>query len=161
MITIKLIGGTRNLNLVRPDGDAAWLATPIGCAGPAGSGPAGETCASCAHFDLAESRWSDRGKASFCFERKRLSGKAPPQEVPAKTPACNRHLKRADAAAAVAFAEDRLGEQIRIKREQIERLRQSSKRLEDEIRELQRMRADPGVDVNWRNFEPVGPDEGT
>ena len=60
-----------------------------------------------------------------------------------------------------AFAEDHWGELISMKREKIEQYRQSTKRLEVEIRELQQMRADPGVDVNWRNFEPVGPDEGT
>jgi hypothetical protein len=162
MIKIRLVGENHNLNLTRPDGDQAWLNTPVGMAGRMGSGPPSATCLSCIHLDLGEGRWSDKGKAAPCLERRRLAnGKGAIQEVPVNSPACSQYAERPDTAAAIAYAEDRLGERISIKREQIERLRQSSKRLEDEIRELQRMRADPGVDVNWRNFEPVGPDEGT
>jgi hypothetical protein len=154
MITIKLLGANHNQNLKRPTGDRAFMRTPIGMAAPIGSGPAGETCGTCAHFDLPGIRWSNLGRAAFCLERQRLSGKSP-QEVPARAEACNRHLKRADAAAAVAAVEDRLGERIQLKREKIEQYRQSAKRLEMEIRELQQMREDPGYDSAWSGFEPT------
>jgi hypothetical protein len=154
VIAIKLLGATHNQNLKRPTGDRAFMQTPIGMAAPIGSGPAGETCGTCAHFDLPGIRWSNWGRAAFCLERQRLSGKSP-QEVPARAEACSRHLKRADAAAAIASVEDRLGERIQLKREQAERYRQSIRRLEMEVRELQAMREDPGYDSQWANAEPV------
>jgi hypothetical protein len=159
MIKIRYVGEKRTVGLVRSADGQAWMDTPVGMAGRIGSGPPGTICRNCIHLDLAESRLSDKGKAAACLERRRLAvGKGEIQEIPVNSRSCGQYAERADIAAAVAFAEDRLGERISIKRGQIERLRQSSKRLEDEIRELQRMREDPGIDAEWKNFEPAAPD---
>ena len=107
-------------------------------------------------MDLGASRFSDKGKAAPCLERRRLAtGKGEIQEVPVKSASCSQYAERADIAAALAFAEDRLGELISMKREKIEQYRQSTKRLEAEIRELQQMREDPGHDPQWVNAEPA------
>jgi hypothetical protein len=156
MIKIRLVGGDRDQTLKRPDTDAAWMLTPIGMAGKLGSGPPGTTCTGCIHLDLVASVWSDKGKAAPCLERLRLAGgKGKIQEVPANTPSCSRYVERPDIGAAIATAEDRLGERIGVKHEQVERYRQSIMRLETEIRELQLMRQDPGYDAEWIGAEPV------
>jgi hypothetical protein len=156
MIKIRYVGEKRTVGLVRSADGQAWMNTPVGMAGRIGSGPPGTICRNCTHLDLAESRLSDKGKAAACLERRRLAvGKGEIQEIPVNSPSCSQYAERADIAAAIAYAEDRLGERISIKREQIERLRQSSKRLETEIRELQLLRQDPGVDAEWAGFEPA------
>jgi hypothetical protein len=158
MITIKLAGENRNQNLIRPDSDAGWMRTPIGMAGKLGSGPANTVCRGCIHLDLAASVWSDRGKAAPCLERLRLAGgKGQIQPVPANSASCSRYVERPDIGTAIASAEERLGERIRVKRDQLENLRQASKRLETDIRELQKLREDPGVDAAWANAEPMEP----
>jgi hypothetical protein len=159
MIKIGFLAASRLPGLVRSREDESWLQTAVGMAGRAGSGPPNTTCLSCIHLDLAASCWSDRGKAAVCLERRRLArGKGRIQEVPVNSASCSRYAQRPDTAAAVAYADERLGERIRIKREQVERLRQAGKRLETDIRELQKLREDPGDDPAWRNFEPAESD---
>jgi hypothetical protein len=156
MIKIRLVGERRNANLVRSADDKSWMNTPVGMAGRIGSGPPGTICQNCLHMDLGASKHSDKGKAAPCLERRRLAnGKGEIQEVPVKSASCSQYAERADIAAAVARAEDVLGERIGMKREQIERYRQSIKRLETEVRELQVMRAGPGHDPQWAGFEPA------
>ena len=156
MIRIKFLGATRDPHLVRPSGDAGWLATPVGAAGCAGSGPPGKTCADCAHLDLANLVLSDRGRSALCLQRQRLvKGKAKVQPVPLKTAACSQFEERTDGRAAFAFADERLAEQLVGKRSKIDTWRAAIQRTESEIRELQAMRQDPGVDPQWANAEPV------
>ena len=161
MIKITLLSASRTSHLARSDEDKSWLATPVVMAGRIGSGPPGETCLTCIHLDLAESRWSNRGRAAMCLERQRLAHGKKVQEVPVRSAACSRHAKRPDTAAAIATAEQRLDERIAAKQQKIADLQAAGKRLTGEIRELERLREDVGDDVNWPNFEPVGPDEGT
>ena len=163
MIKIKFL--ERSAGLIRSETDQSWLATPLGMPTRAGSGPAGVVCLMCRHFDLSQSRWSDHGRCAPCLERRRLTpGKAAPQEVPARWPACSRFARRPDAAAAIAAAATRLDERIVERRSKIDGLRSTIKRLEGEIAELHeeqrdaqgaRSRSgDSAEDSEWKEFEP-------
>jgi hypothetical protein len=157
VIKIEFLGKSRVPGLIRPGENEAWMRTPVGMAGRLGSGPPGATCLGCVHLALAELRWSDHGRAAPCLERRRLSGGKKTQEVPVPTPACSRFEERSGLAAAIASADQYVDERIVAKRQKIRDLEQAAKRLNDEIRELQQTRSDPGEDPAWRGFEPVEP----
>lgn len=160
MITIKFLGASRDPHLVRPIGDAGWLATPIGAAGCAGSGPCNKTCGDCAHLNLVNLVLSDHGRSALCLERQRLDhskgkGGGKVQPVPLRTAACSQFEERTDGRTAFAFADERLAEQLVEKRSKIDTWRAAIQRTESEIRELQAMRSDPGYDAEWANAEPA------
>lgn len=156
MIRITFVGGSKIEGLVRPDSDDGWLATPVGCAGRAGSGPDGQICLGCVHMDLDRTRWSSHGRAGFCFERARLSPGKACQVVPVNTAACSRFQERPNADVVFRAAADRLDHRVAEKREAIVRAKQIIKRLTEELRELELERGDPGVDLAWSGFEPEG-----
>jgi hypothetical protein len=160
VIKITLLGKSRLEGLARPAEDADWLRTPVGMAGRLGSGPPDTTCQSCAHLNLADSKWSDRGRCALCLERVRLArGKGKIQEVPVNSASCSRYEPRPDAAAAIAAADARIDGRIVEKRNKIDDLQRAIKRLNEEIRELQLQRLDPGIDLSWSGFEPAEPGE--
>jgi hypothetical protein len=156
MITIKFVGAAHPSNLVRTDADLDWANTPLGMPTRCGSGlTPGATCLNCIHLDLADSVWSDRGRAAPCLETRRLTGKSA-QPVPIHSAACSRHVLRPDVAAAIKTADRRFDERIGVKREQVRKLEAAIDRMRGEIREIQLQREDNGQDVDWSGFEPDG-----
>lgn len=136
MIKIRLLGGSRVPGLHRPDGDAAWLATPEGMPTRAGGGPVNTTCVTCIHLILAESKWSDQGRCAPCAERRRLSRK-PAQEVPLRWRSCSRYEAGPNAEAALAAAAAaKVDERIVEKREKVRQYEAVVRRLHEELREL-------------------------
>ena len=154
MIKIEFVRSSRSAHLIRPDTDEGWLQTPVGFPVRSGGGPANTTCATCIHLLLAESRWSDRGRAAPCGERRRLSVKKA-QEVPIRWPSCSLYQARPDAEAALAAADTVVDGQIVERNEKIQRCEQAAKRLRDEVKELMLLRQDPGFDASWAGFEPA------
>lgn len=140
MIVIKTLGEIHPSHLVHSAEDNAWFRTACGAAGRAGSGPPGESCATCEYWDLASPKWSDQGKAAPCLKRRLLTPGKRAQEVPAKMPACNHFAPRQDAAAVTAFADRLLEERICEKQAKIGELEQVIKRLHEEIDEHERER---------------------
>ena len=126
--------------LAHSAGDRAWLRTPVGMVTRAGSGPSGKTCASCAHFDLGATRWSDCGRAAPCLETRRLRLRQRCPEVPASTPACSRYVPGANPVAALADADYCLAERAAEKRAEIKRHQTIIRRLNEEIHEIDQER---------------------
>jgi hypothetical protein len=165
MLKIKFLSARRSPALIRAADNSAWLQTPLGMPTRAGSGPAGATCLTCAHFDLSQSRWSDYGRCAPCLEARRfLPGKADPPPVPARWAACSRFQPRPDAAAVFAAADQRLDDRVVEKRAKIDALQHAIKRLQGEISELHEEQRDAqgarsapedgGEDSEWKEFEP-------
>jgi hypothetical protein len=137
VIKIVTVGKNRIAGLIRSDDDHGWLASPVGMAGRAGSGPPGATCAGCAHLALEFSQWTDHGRGAPCLEHRRLKWKNG-QVVPTSTPACNRFFPRPGGVeAALAAANPHVEAQIASRRQRLAGLGVDVKKIEGEICELE------------------------
>jgi hypothetical protein len=159
--TIEYLRASRTPDLVRSADDHTWLNTPKWAAGRAGSGPIGQTCAGCVHFDLDRLCLSNEGRAAPCSARERLAtGRGKIGEIPARMAACSLFSERPGGPAVAAYADEVLAQKLTEKRDKIARWRQAIDRETREIRELELARHEgkpEPLDPAWRGFEPAAP----